>query len=107
MLTFKTRYLAPYWPEVAPVNQTFGQEKSKLRAYNPDSEVNLDRQSGAKIILKFLASIYPSSWLKAWLDIVRESKKTILNWAVTSIERSQKEKQIYLTPNWYGGQCDT
>ena len=93
-LAFKTRYLAPYWPEVAPVEQAFGLVKSKLRAYNPDSEVNFDKQSGAKIILKFLASISPSSWLKAWLDTVRESKKTILHWAVTSIERSQKEEQI-------------
>ena len=34
-LSYKTRYLAPYCPEIAPVEQAFGLIKSKLRAYNP------------------------------------------------------------------------
>ena len=91
-LSFKTWYLAPYCPEVAPVEQAFGLIKSKLRAYDPYFSINFDKQSGAETILKLISSISNASWSKAWLDVIRESKKTILGRVMTNFEERRKPK---------------
>ena len=91
-LSFKTRYLAPYCPEVAPVEQAFGLIKSKLRAYDPYFSINFDKQSGVETILKLISSISNASWSKAWLDVIRESKKTILGRVMTNFEERRKPK---------------
>ena len=77
-LVFKTRYLAPYWPEVASVEQPFGIIKSKLRSVKEKTEINFGKDEGIQVILNILKSIAHSSWEKMWIKAVREAKMTLV-----------------------------
>ena len=45
-LIFKTRFLVPYCPEIANVEQAFGIIKSKLRSNDIPKTINFDKDEG-------------------------------------------------------------
>ena len=45
-LIFKTRFLVPYFPEIAPVEQALGIIKSKLRSNDIPKTINFDKDKG-------------------------------------------------------------
>ena len=77
-LIFKTRFLVPYWPEIAPVEQAFGIIKSKLRSNDIPKTINFDKDEGIRLILNLLASISHASWEKMWIKVIQEAKATLV-----------------------------
>ena len=49
-LQFSVRFLAPYFPEVVPVEKTFGFIKSKMRAIGGSKLINFDKPGGIELI---------------------------------------------------------
>ena len=58
---YKIRFLAPYCPEIAPVEQAFGIIKSKIRSQGVPRIINFDKDEGIRIVLNLLASILHAS----------------------------------------------
>ena len=77
-LLFELRFSAPYWPEVAPVEQAFWMIKSKFRSMGSVSVINFEKLEGIKKIFQILESISDSSWIRAWVKVIKEAKLTIL-----------------------------
>ena len=84
-LLFELRFSAPYWPEVAPVEQAFWMIKSKLRSMGGTSAINLEKPEGLAKVFQLFESIGDSSWIKAWIKVIKEAKLTILKKLATAI----------------------
>ena len=68
---FQTRFSAPYWPELAPVEQAFWMIKSKLRSLGGASKINFERPNGFEKIFQLLESIQDTSWIQAWARVIK------------------------------------
>ena len=79
MLDMQVRFLAPYWPEVAPVERIFGRIKSKLRSIGGTLSIDFSRRKGIEVIFGLIFSISNESWQKAWLEVIKEAKKFIID----------------------------
>ena len=77
-LIFKARFLVPYCPEIAPVEQAFGIIKSKLRSNGIPKTINFDKDEGIQLILNLVASISHASWEKMWINVIQEAKATLV-----------------------------
>ena len=73
-LLFELRFSAPYWPEVAPVEQAFWMIKSKLRSMGGTSAINLENPEGLAKVFQLFESIGDSSWIRAWIKVIKEEK---------------------------------
>lgn len=73
------RFLAPYCPEVAPVELAFGALKSKLRYRDGLHNVNIESSEGIEQICNTLASLRSSTWSNAWTKVIEEAKQTIIH----------------------------
>ena len=72
---FSVRFLAPYCPEVAPVEKAFGIIKSKMRAIEGSKLINFDKPGGIELIFELIASISQYSWRHEWIEIIKEWKR--------------------------------
>ena len=88
-LDIQTRFLAPYWPEVAPVERIFGKIKSKLRSMGGTLNIDFSRRKGVEIIFYLIWSIGKESWKSAWLEVIKEAKESILE-SLTKMKLSLK-----------------
>ena len=77
-LSFEIKYLPPYWPEVAPVEQAFNAIKSKFKSRHSATSIKFDSERGAQMILDWISSIQLKSWLDPWLNVYKEWRTTIL-----------------------------
>ena len=77
-LDLQVRFLAPYWPEVAPVERIFGMIKSKLRVLGGTLDIDFNKKKGVDMIFSIIRSLSKESWLKAWMDLVKEARLTIV-----------------------------
>ena len=77
-LSFGIKYLPPYWPEVAPVEQVFNLIKSKFKSQHSAVSIKFDSKRGAQMILNWTSSIQLKSWLNPWLNVCKEWRRTIL-----------------------------
>ena len=78
-LPFSVRFLAPYCPEVAPVEKAFGIIKSKMRAIGGSKLIHFDKPDGIELIFELIASISQCSWKQTWIEIIKECKRTIID----------------------------
>ena len=78
-LPFDLRFLAPYWPELAPVEQAFGVVKTKLRGLEPTRNVNFGSKGGAELILSLIGEIEESTWINSWTKAIKAAKKSVMN----------------------------
>ena len=98
-LDLKVKFMAPYWPEVAPVERIFGKLKSKLRSMGGSMTINFNKLKGAELIFKLINSIDTSSWYKAWKVVIIEARKSIAEILVKksiSNELNWRDNQIAL-----------
>ena len=98
-LDLKVKFMAPYWPEVAPVERIFGKLKSKLRSMGGSMTINFNKLKGAELIFKLINSIDTSSWYKAWKVVIIEARKSIAEILVKksiSNELNWRDNQIPL-----------
>ena len=78
-LIFETRFLPPYWPELAPVEQIFGAVKNKLRRVENFETANFEKEEGIMRICCSLKSLSKEFLLKIWINTINEAKKTVLS----------------------------
>ena len=99
-LQFEVRFLAPYWPELAPVEQAFGALKTKLRALESTRKVDFGTKSGAELILSLVGEIKESTWMNAWIKAIKEAKKSVVdkdNDRILRQENMHKKKEMNLS----------
>ena len=78
-LPFEVRFLAPYNPELAPVEKAFGTLKAKLRALEPTRNMDFGNKNGAELILSLVGKIKESRWMRAWVEAIKEAKQWVIN----------------------------
>ena len=78
-LIFETRFLPPYWPELAPVEQIFGAVKNRLRRVENFETANFEKEEGIERICSILKSLSKEFLLKIWINTINEAKKTVLS----------------------------
>ena len=78
-LIYQVKFSEPYWPEVAHIEQTFRVIKSKLRSIGGISIINFEKEEEIKKIFRWLNSICNHSLVKAWIEAIKEAKRTIIN----------------------------
>ena len=61
----RLRFMPPYWPEVAPVEQMFKMLKAKIRAANVTREINFWSITAMKTIAKGLTELSEETWRRA------------------------------------------
>ena len=77
-LHLQVKFGAAYWLEVAPVERAFGKLKSKLRAIGGSMTIDFSKRTRAELIFRLINSIGISSWIKAWMEVIREARKAIV-----------------------------
>ena len=77
-LDLQVRFWAPYWPEVAPVERIFGKIKSKLRVLGGSMSIDFSKRKGVELIFRIINSIKKDSLMKAWIDVIKEAKMSII-----------------------------
>ena len=77
-MVVRMRFMPPYWPEVAPVEQMFKMIKAKIRAANVTWIINFGSIAGMKTIAKGLIELSEEAWRQAWMNVWKEWKHTIL-----------------------------
>ena len=70
----RLRFIPPYFPEVAPVDQMFKMLKAKIRTANVTLKINFGSIAGMKTIAKGLTELLEEAWMNVW----EEWKHTIL-----------------------------
>ena len=99
-LPFEVRFLAPYWPELVPVEQAFGALKTKLRALEPTRKVDFGTKSGAELILSLVGEIKESTWMNAWIKTIKEAKKSVVdkdNDRILRQENTHKQREMKMS----------
>ena len=94
-LSFEIKYLPPYWPEVASVEQSFNAIKSKFKSRHAATFIKFDSERGAQMILDWISSIQLKSWLDPWLNVCKEWRTTILKTV-----QVLKEEEISKNNRW-------
>ena len=59
--------------------------KSKLRSMGGTSAINLEKPEGLAKVFQLFESIGDSSWIRAWIKVIKEAKLTILKKLATAI----------------------
>ena len=77
-LSLPVRFLAPYCPEAAPIERIFGKIKSKLRVLGWTQNIDFSKKNGVEIIFSLVKSLTKESWLKAWTDVIKEARLSII-----------------------------
>ena len=77
-LSLPVRFLAPYCPEAAPIERIFGKIKSKLRVLGWTQNIDFSKRNGVEIIFSLVKSLTKESWLKAWNDVIKEARLSII-----------------------------
>ena len=77
-LHLQVKFGAAYWPEEAPVERAFGKLKSKLRALGGSMTIDFSKITVAELMFRLINSIGISSWIKAWIEVIREARKAII-----------------------------
>ena len=77
-LNLEVRFWAPYWQEVAPVERIFGKIKSKLRVLGGSMNIDFSKKKGVELIFRIINSINKDSLLKAWIDVIKEVRMTVV-----------------------------
>ena len=77
-LDLQVRFWAPYWPEVAPVERIFGKIKSKWRVLGGSMSIDFSKRKGVELIFRIINSIKKDSLMKAWIDVIKEAKMSII-----------------------------
>ena len=88
---FKMRFSVPYWPEVAPVELTFGKIKSKLRSQGGTAVIDFEKEKGIEKIFRFTESIEQSSWVRAWIKKIQEAKASLVRFKMEATEGQSDE----------------
>ena len=77
-LDLQVKFNAAYWPEIAPVERIFGMMKSKMRRLGGSMTIDFSKRKDAEQIFMLINSIGESSLIKAWREVIREARKTII-----------------------------
>ena len=95
-LDMQVRFMAPYWPEVAPIERVFGKIKSKLRVLGGTLDIDFSLRKGVEIIFSLLKSLEVQSWMKAWVEVIKESRFTIAGVLIRNAlnDRSHKSNTL-------------
>ena len=76
-LKIEVWFLPPYCPEVTPVEHIFGVLKSKLRADCSSATLDFSKVGGISKIMDALHNISYDSWKNSWVEVIKESQRTI------------------------------
>ena len=70
-------YLPQYTPELAPVELFFGRMKRLMINKRTNSAIDLDKESGKKILAEVIGSIDRVSIMKIWMHFISTIKQVI------------------------------
>ena len=73
----QTKFLPPYWPEIAPVERIFWAVNSKMRSIKFTSDVDFSKKFGQSLILRLLNSFTNLTWSGAWIKVIEEWSRNI------------------------------
>ena len=76
-LEFNTKFLPPYSPNLAPVEQFFKLLKSKIRSYDFDNTIKLSTHKGTELIQKASSDIKALTLKRIWSDFVKTAHELI------------------------------
>ena len=93
-LNIEVKFFPPYCPEVAPVEQIFRAVKSKFKSMFPSWRINFESEVGVKKILKWVDLLQFSSWLKPWLSVSKECRRTIVGLCKRIKQNVQEEERF-------------
>ena len=77
-MVVRLRFISPYWPEVAPVEQMLKMLKAKIRAENVAQEINFGNIAEMKTIAKGLTEFRRKPGVEPWMNVWEKWKHTIL-----------------------------
>ena len=77
-LSLPVKFLAPYCPEAASIERIFGKIKSMLRVLVWTQNIDFSKRNGVEIIFSLVKSLTKESWLKAWTDVIKEARLSII-----------------------------
>ena len=68
-MVVRLRFISPYWPEVAPVEQISKMLKAKIKAADVTREINFGSIAGIKTIANGLTEISEEALRRAWMNV--------------------------------------
>jgi transposase len=76
-LDLDLKFLPPYCPEVAPVEQAFRAIKMKIWAKHNQESINFSKEAGMVLIIRTVRELKPHTWLTIWRDVIREWRSAV------------------------------